>query len=81
MDWQPQDEPLRQLAGYLKDSLNGYDQEARKHAEQVSTNIVSETIVSFFWALSKSLYLDSMLADEMLLTAGVVDARTSNLLP
>lgn len=36
MDWQPQDEPLRQLAGYLKDSLNAYDQGARKHAEQVS---------------------------------------------
>ncbi|KAI9849153.1 MAG: hypothetical protein M1837_005383 [Sclerophora amabilis] len=32
MAWQPQAEPLRQLAGYLKDSLSGYDPDAQKHA-------------------------------------------------
>jgi hypothetical protein len=36
MDWQPQDEPLRQLASCLKDSLNGQDQSVRKQAEEVS---------------------------------------------
>lgn len=36
MDWQPQDEPLRQLACCLKDSLNGHDQSIRKQAETVS---------------------------------------------
>lgn len=35
MDWQPQDEPLRQLAHCLKNSLNSYDHVARKQAEQV----------------------------------------------
>ncbi|OAX82473.1 hypothetical protein ACJ72_03180 [Emergomyces africanus] len=35
MAWQPQDEPLRQLAGFLNDSLNGSDSSARKHAEQM----------------------------------------------
>ncbi|KAI9783346.1 MAG: hypothetical protein M1839_003880 [Geoglossum umbratile] len=32
MEWQPLEEPLRQLAGYLKDSLSGHDQNAQKHA-------------------------------------------------
>lgn len=36
MDWQPQDEPLRQLAQCLKDSLRGHDQNALKNAEAVS---------------------------------------------
>ncbi|KAL1983607.1 hypothetical protein VTN96DRAFT_10186 [Rasamsonia emersonii] len=35
MEWQPQDEPLRQLAGYLRDSLNSYDRAVRKHAEEM----------------------------------------------
>ncbi|EEH50569.1 uncharacterized protein PADG_06648 [Paracoccidioides brasiliensis Pb18] len=35
MAWQPQDEPLRQLAGFLNDSLNGSDSSVRKHAEQM----------------------------------------------
>ncbi|EEH09684.1 conserved hypothetical protein [Histoplasma capsulatum G186AR] len=35
MAWQPQDEPLRQLAGFLHDSLNGSDGSTRKHAEQM----------------------------------------------
>ncbi|KAI9808143.1 MAG: hypothetical protein M1825_004600 [Sarcosagium campestre] len=32
MAWQPQHEPLRQLAGFLKDSLSGHDQIAQKQA-------------------------------------------------
>ena len=36
MDWQPQDEQLRQLAQCLKDSLSGQDQTAMKNAEIVS---------------------------------------------
>ena len=36
MAWQPDDNTLSQLAGYLSDTLNGYDQVARRNAEQVS---------------------------------------------
>ena len=36
MAWQPEDEPLRQLAVCLRDSLNGQDRAALKQAEQVS---------------------------------------------
>lgn len=35
MVWQPQQEPLRQLARYLRDSLNGANPTARAEAEQV----------------------------------------------
>ncbi|KAJ5088710.1 hypothetical protein N7456_012326 [Penicillium angulare] len=35
MDWQPQEEPLRQLACCLRDSLNGQNPELRKQAEQM----------------------------------------------
>ncbi|KAK2813781.1 hypothetical protein FQN50_000181 [Emmonsiellopsis sp. PD_5] len=35
MSWQPQDEPLRQLAGYLNDSLKGHNPAVQKHAEQM----------------------------------------------
>jgi hypothetical protein len=34
MAWQPQEAPLRELAGYLKDSL-GSDKDAMQHATQV----------------------------------------------
>jgi transportin-1 len=37
MAWQPQEEPLRQLAQYLKDSLSGHDKNAQKSAELVRT--------------------------------------------
>ncbi|KAF2469889.1 ARM repeat-containing protein [Lindgomyces ingoldianus] len=33
MAWQPQEEPLRQLAQYLKDSLSGHDHALQKNAE------------------------------------------------
>lgn len=36
MAWQPQDEPLRQLSGCLKDSLSGHNKAAQKQAEIVS---------------------------------------------
>ena len=36
MAFQPQEPELKQLAGFLKDSLSGYDRERQKNAEQVS---------------------------------------------
>lgn len=36
MEWQPEDEPLRQLSGCLKDSLSGHNKNAQKQAEVVS---------------------------------------------
>ena len=36
MAWQPQEEALGQLAGWLKDSLSGYDRVRQKTAEDVS---------------------------------------------
>ncbi|KAI9741752.1 MAG: hypothetical protein M1834_000138 [Cirrosporium novae-zelandiae] len=41
MAWQPQEEPLRQLAGYLQDSLSGYNRSAQQHAEQMLTQAYS----------------------------------------
>ncbi|KAF2104281.1 ARM repeat-containing protein [Rhizodiscina lignyota] len=35
MAWQPQEEPLRTLAHYLRDSLSGHDKNAQKNAELV----------------------------------------------
>lgn len=37
MAWQPQAEPLNQLAQCLRDSLSGHDPTAQKNAELVST--------------------------------------------
>jgi hypothetical protein len=36
LQWQPEQEPLKQLAGFLKDSLSGYNRAAQKNAEAVS---------------------------------------------
>ena len=36
MEWQPQPEPLAQLAQFLRDSLSGYDPAAQKKAEEAS---------------------------------------------
>jgi transportin-1 len=44
MAWQPQEEPLRQLSGYLKDSLSGYNKNAQKQAEIVSTTQESHLV-------------------------------------
>ncbi|KAF1986793.1 transportin-2 [Aulographum hederae CBS 113979] len=41
MAWQPQEEPLRQLAIYLKDSLSGHDKGAQKNAELMLKNAKS----------------------------------------
>ncbi|KAE8355330.1 armadillo-type protein [Aspergillus coremiiformis] len=41
MEWQPQDEPLRQLACCLRDSLNPYDRTAQKQAEQMLVQATS----------------------------------------
>lgn len=35
MAWQPQQEPVRELAGYLKDALSARDQNAQKFATMV----------------------------------------------
>ncbi|KAF8473431.1 armadillo-type protein [Kalaharituber pfeilii] len=35
MEWQPSEEPLIQLSGYLKDSLNGADPVAQKRATEI----------------------------------------------
>ena len=37
MEWQPQQGPLGQLTQCLKDSLSGYDVNAQKNAEEVSS--------------------------------------------
>ena len=36
MAWQPDENQLRQLAGYLRDTLSGRDQNAQKYATMVS---------------------------------------------
>ncbi|KAK1146914.1 hypothetical protein N8T08_002240 [Aspergillus melleus] len=41
MDWHPQDEPLRQLACCLRDSLNPYNRNAQKQAEQMLVQATS----------------------------------------
>ncbi|KAL6720428.1 hypothetical protein ACLMJK_002350 [Lecanora helva] len=41
MDWYPEAQPLSQLAGYLKDALSGYDQNAQKHATLMLTQAKS----------------------------------------
>ncbi|KUJ21086.1 ARM repeat-containing protein [Mollisia scopiformis] len=35
MAWQPDPAPLRQLSGFLKDSLSGHNKTAQKHAEEM----------------------------------------------
>jgi hypothetical protein len=40
MAWQPQEEPLRQLAQCLRDSLSGHDPNARKNAGEVSLSLL-----------------------------------------
>jgi hypothetical protein len=51
MAFQPQEPELKQLAGFLKDSLSGYDRERQKNAEQVSCGPrgFSEMLRSPFW--------------------------------
>ncbi|KAI1916419.1 hypothetical protein LOZ61_001075 [Ophidiomyces ophidiicola] len=41
MEWHPEEEPLRQLARFLNDSLNAYDHVAQKHAEQMLVQATS----------------------------------------
>jgi hypothetical protein len=36
MEWQPQEDGLKQLAEYLRDSLGGFDRPRQKQAEIVS---------------------------------------------
>lgn len=46
MAWQPQQEPMRELVGYLKSALNPRDPDAQKYATVVSLRsklIVSDT--------------------------------------
>lgn len=39
MAWQPEQLPVRELAGYLKDALSARDQSAQKHATMVCLHI------------------------------------------
>ncbi|KAI9751409.1 MAG: hypothetical protein M4579_006092 [Chaenotheca gracillima] len=50
MDWQPEAEPLRQLAGFLKDSLSGYDPTAQKHATQMLAQAKSSPDINNYLA-------------------------------
>lgn len=45
MEWQPQEEPLGQLAYCLRDSLNSYNGVAQKQAEQVRCAVVSRLLL------------------------------------
>ena len=47
MAWQPDETQLRQLAGYLRDSLSGRDQNAQKYATLVSTVMRIASLKSF----------------------------------
>lgn len=50
MAWQPQEEPLRQLAGFLRDSLSGHDLNAQKNA-----TLVGHLLLSIALLLSNSI--------------------------
>ena len=41
MAWQPEQEPVRELAGYLKDALNSQDQDAQRYATMVRQSVVN----------------------------------------
>lgn len=47
MAWQPEPEPLRQLAGYLKDTLSGHDKQAQGNATLVSVIFEHQTLEVF----------------------------------
>lgn len=47
MAWQPEEEPLRQLSGCLKDSLSGHNKNAQKQAEIVS-NVAIRCLTDMF---------------------------------
>lgn len=40
MAWQPEQEPVKELAGYLKDALNSLDQNAQRYATMVRQLVV-----------------------------------------
>lgn len=71
MAWQPQDEPLRQLAKFLSDSLNGSNRAVQKHAEQVGS------LSSLLCLRLTSRVLNP---NSIKLTSIVVDACASNLI-
>ncbi|KAI9675649.1 MAG: hypothetical protein M1817_001016 [Caeruleum heppii] len=48
MAWQPEPEPLRQLAGYLKDSLSGHNPNAQKHATLMLAQAKSSPDINSF---------------------------------
>ncbi|KAH8699067.1 putative importin beta-2 subunit [Talaromyces proteolyticus] len=57
MEWQPEEQPLRQLAGYLRDSLNSYDRNLQKHAEsmliQATSNADFVNYLTFIFCTSQ----------------------------
>ncbi|KAI9831013.1 MAG: hypothetical protein M1819_005251 [Sarea resinae] len=50
MAWQPQEEQLRQLAGFLRDSLSSHDQNAQKHATTMLAQAESSPDVNNYLA-------------------------------
>ncbi|KAF1947427.1 ARM repeat-containing protein [Clathrospora elynae] len=50
MAWQPQEEPLRQLAQCLRDSLSGYDQKARENAATMLKSATSSPDIDKYLA-------------------------------
>lgn len=65
MAWQPQQEPLRQLAGYLRDSLSGHNQNAQKYATMVwKPPLRPGLVLPKIWAQSDT-RLSMMAADSL----------------
>jgi cobyrinic acid a,c-diamide synthase len=51
MAWQPAPESLNQLASFLKDSLSGFDKNAQKQAELVSTKTAAMLLASVIFVV------------------------------
>jgi len=64
MAWQPQEEPLRQLAQCLKDSLSGHDKTAQKNAELVSDHFLSCRVC--YTIIPQASIADMYLTNQML---------------
>ncbi|CRG89463.1 Importin subunit beta-2 [Talaromyces islandicus] len=78
MEWQPEEEPLRQLAGYLRDSLNSYDRNLQKNAEmmliQATANADFVNYLTFLFCTSEpppSVNMDKSTYDVVRLSAAL----------
>ncbi|KAL8789947.1 MAG: hypothetical protein Q9213_000833 [Squamulea squamosa] len=50
MEWQPEREPLLELVGYLKDALNGHDQNAQRYATMMLGQAKSSPVTASYLA-------------------------------